>query len=277
MNNPIDWSGEAGNPPEDFVASEHVRLPVGIRKEGTVYRDVYIDEMCGIDDHLIASKEAQNNGAIATSLVLMRCIQEIDGLLERKKNTEKKFDRALVRKMTQVDRDYLLSRIYMLGGSNDVVMAGKCPRCGSVWEETAFLSQLKVIEWPDDKELELPFELIRGVYDNSDGVGVYHKEGTIRFPTGADSELIGKLGNSAEMVDSTIAACVTKIGTLDHIDTEMAKRMKTRDRQKLMVTIQQDLPGLRQWKTVKCDCNREFEIVCDLTAFFDERRRQTKG
>jgi hypothetical protein len=276
MKDPQDWSGEAGQSTE-YIPDDHIRLPVGIPKDGQRYRNVVIEELSGIDDHLISSKQASNNGAIATSLVLCRCIQEVEGLLERKQNPEKQFDRALARNMTQVDRDFILSRIYMLSGNNDVTMTNKCPRCGAVWEEFVRLSDLEVIEWSDDEPLEIPFELEIGSPETVDGELIYHKEGILRFPLGKDSELIAKLGNTAAMVDSTIAACTRKLGTLEVMDQERAKRLKSRDRQKIMLTIQQDLPGLRQWKTITCDCNRDFEIVCDLTSFFDERRRKTKA
>jgi len=279
MNDPQDWSGEAGRDPNtENAASDFVELPVGIKKDGVLYRELYIDKMRGVDDHNIAAKNAGNNGSVATSLVLCRCIQEIPGLLQRKLDSTKMFDRALPRNICNPDRDYILSRIYMLSNRNDAIMAGECSRCGRVWEEEVRLSELPVIRWEEDKPWEFPFELEDEgfVIRNSDGVVEHHKSGMMRFPMGKDAEIIGKISNMADAVDSMIAACVSKVGDLSSVDTSMAHALTSTDRQILMATVQQELPGLRQWKEIKCTCGSPVELKLDLASFLDVRRRKMK-
>lgn len=278
MNDPQDWSGEAGH---DSSATEEVSdfltLPVGIKKDGNLYRELYIDKMRGVDDHNIASNKVQNNGSVATSLVLCRCIQEVPGLLQRKLNSTKMFDRALARNMCNPDRDYVLSRIYMLSNRDSAVMAGECTRCTRVWEEEVFLSQLPVITWPDDKPWEIPFQLEDGFcVRGKDGEETYHKEGVLRFPMGKDAEGIGNIKNLAAAVDSMIAACVIKVGEITSVDTSMAYDLTSTDRQLLMVTVQRELPGLRQWKEIQCRCGATVELKLDLASFLDVRRRKMK-
>ena len=280
MSDPRDWSGEAGNPKEKKakVPSDSLRLPIGIRVDGQVYRNVVIEEMTGIDDHLIAGKKSGGNGAKAVSLIICRCLQEVEGLLTRKLNSEKMFDRGLARNMTQLDRDFLITNIFMLSGREEAVMAGECPRCERVWEEFVRLSDLEVIEWPDDKPMEIPFQLEVGVkkVDPKTKKETFHKDGVLKFPLGKETELVGKMDNPAEMVDSLLSACITQLGTTGGVDTETIKRLVSRDRTLLMTTIQKDLPGLRQWKEVKCRCGREFDVRMDINAFFVGRRRKTK-
>ena len=257
----------------EFVPSDTVRLPVGIEIDGERIRNVVIDEMSGVDDHNLASKKAGNNGAKGTTIVLSRCIQEVEGLLPAKQNPEKLFDRSLARNMTVVDRDFLLAKIYQLGGEDEVVMAGTCPRCSTPWEEDMKLSELEVIEWSDDDPLELEFELPAGyVHVDESGKKMVHKRGLVRFATGKDQERIAEITNAAQAFDAMFAACITKLGDFDSVDQEMVRRFKSRDRRYLLQFLQMNLPGLRQWKIVKCSCGREFDITTDLTAFFDGRR-----
>ena len=257
----------------EYEISDTVRLPVGLEIDGVRYREVVIDEMCGIDDHNLSSKKVSGNGAKGVSIILSRCIQEIDGFLKRKPDSSKLCDRSIPRKLTVIDRDYLISRIYMLGGENDVVMAGKCPRCGTAWEEDAKISEMDVIEWPEDQPLEIEFELPVGITMVEDGETKTHKKGVLRFPTGREQEFVGDLGSPAMIFDAMFASCIKKLGDLTDIDQELMKRLKSRDRRFLLQFLQERLPGIRQWKIVKCDCGREFDITADLTTFFDGRKR----
>lgn len=259
---------------DDLDVSDTVLLPVGLEVNGTRYREVIIDEMTGVDDHNLASKKVSNNGAKGVSMILNRCIQEIPGYLEQKKDPSKLFNRSLAQNLTVIDRDYLISRIYMLGGENDVVMAGKCPRCGDSWEEDNKLSEMEVVQWPEDKPLEIEFTLPVGLTTVKDGKRVLHKEGRLRFPTGKEQERIGDLDNAALAFDAMFAACIVQLGELsaEDIDQTMMRNLKSRDRRYLMRHLQVSLPGLRQWKIVKCECGREFDINADLTAFFDGRQ-----
>jgi len=259
---------------DDVDISDAVRLPVGLEVNGTRYREVVIDEMTGVDDHNLSSKKVSTNGAKGVSMILNRCIQEVPGYLDQKRDPSKLFNRSLAQNLTVIDRDYLISRIYMLGGENDVVMAGKCPRCGDSWEEDTKLSDMEVIEWPEDKPLEIEFELPVGLTTVKDGKRVIHKKGRLRFPTGKEQERVGDLDSPASAFDAMFAACIVELGELasEDIDQTTMRNMKSRDRRYLMRHMQVSLPGLRQWKIVKCECGRLFDITADLTAFFDGRQ-----
>jgi hypothetical protein len=259
---------------DDVEVSDTVILPVGLEVNGTRYREVIIDEMTGVDDHNLSTKSVSSNGAKGVSMILNRCIQEIPGYLEQKKDPSKLFNKSLAQNMTVVDRDYLISRIYMLGGENDVILAGKCPRCGDSWEEDGKLSEMEIVEWPEDKPFEIDFELPVGLTLVKDGKRTLLKKGRMRFPTGKDQERIVELGNPALAFDAMFAACIVQLGdlTAGEIDQTMMRNLKSRDRRYLMRHLQVSLPGLRQWKVVKCECGREFDINADLTAFFDGRQ-----
>lgn len=251
--------------------SDRVRLPVGLEVDGVRYRDLIIDEMTGIDDHNLASKKSGNNGAKGITVMISRCVQEVidNPNYPRKQNSEKLFDRKFARSLTIIDRDFLLAQIYLYSGEEEVIQAGVCPRCDTPYEEPVQLADLEVVEWPDESPLEIEFELPRGYVHQ----GKTHKQGALRFPTGKEQEKVGDIQNPAQVFDALFAACLVRLGDITSFDQEMMKRMKSMDRRYLMNYLQTALPGLRQWKTVRCKCGREFEIHADLTSFFDGRRK----
>jgi len=255
-----------------FGSGEQVTLPVGLEVEGVRYKEVVIDELCGIDDFNVADKKLGGNSAKGSTVVLARCIQEISGLIPRKKNSESKLEVDYLRRMTLIDRDYLLARIYHLSGREQVCLAGECPRCNRVWEEEAALSDFPVYSWPDDKALGVDFEFKLGIKDPK--TDIFQTKGFIRFPMGRDQELMAVIENPAQALDSMLAACITNLGTIEKIDSESVKRLKQRDRLAILEVFQYEFPGLRQWKEVHCQCGKDFEARLDLTSFFGGRNQK---
>lgn len=261
---------------ESLDYNDRVRLPVGIEVNGRRYRDVTIEEMSGIDDELVSGKKANGNGAIGLTLVLCRCIQEIDGVVDQKDNPESLIDKRIVRGMTQIDRDFLITRIQMLGGNNTGILANLCPRCKKRHELEVELSELQTVEWPDESPLEVDFTLEVGHIerDNETRKPVKaHKEGRLRFPIGSHQEAVGTMQDPSKIMTSMLAACITQLGTLKPPSYEVVRRLKSRDRKLLMHIMKTKLPGLRQWKEVECDCGRVFDLTLDVSAFFDVRRK----
>jgi hypothetical protein len=254
--------------------SDHIRLPIGYEVNGVRYRNVVIDELLGLDDHLVIGKKAGKNMAKASSLVLCRTIQEIEGIVPAKKNSESMLDRSIVQNMYGPDRDFILSRVYMLSGRTETIMAGECPRCSRIWQEELALGSLPVVEWEDNKSSSLDFELEIGVADPK--TGEKQKTGKIDFITGKIQELTGEVSDAAEMIDSMLVALIRDFGTFGKLTKEQAKRMKQRDRIILVDMIANDFPGIKMTKDIKCDCGRSYEARADLSSFSDGQRRRTK-
>lgn len=257
------------------AASDIVTLPIGIDHDGSRYRTVIIDEMSGVDEELVSNKKKTGgNGGKAVSLVLCRCIQEIPGLVERKRSPDSMIDREIVRKMYQCDRDFLIARIHMLAGNDETVLAGKCPRCDALHEEEVLMSKLPVSQWPVDKPAEMEFDLPVGYTVSERGKPpVTHTKGVFRFPRGVEQELVAAIRDNPGQANSAmIATCIKKLGTFGSIDQEIAKSLKSRDRRYLMDEVKNQMPGMRQWKAYDCgECGREFDLTVDMTAFFRGR------
>jgi hypothetical protein len=225
--------------------------------------------MSGIDEHYMSDKKTSDK---ALSLLLARCIQEIEGVVERKKDPETLIDLNLIQNMYQVDRDVLVTHIQRLSGTDEATLAGKCPRCKEPHEEYISLGDLDIIAWPDDKVCEIEFELAVGFTEKTDKGPVYHKKGRLRFPKGKDQEKLAVFGeDSASMFDALFAACIIEVGTMTNVSQEHTKRLKSRDRAYLSLLLQKELPGLKQWKEHKCSCGRKFDISMDIENFFGQR------
>lgn len=255
------------------TTSEYVELPIGIEIEGIRYRRVVIDETTGVDEQLASNKKKTGgNGAKAMSLVLCRSIQEIEGLVERKKNPDSLIDRKYVREMFQPDRDFLFSRIQILVGNDTSALRGRCKDCGESYEEEIFLSEREVRKWPDKEPCELSFELPKGYLEHkSRKDSVLHRNGILRFPRGRDQENLIPLAkdNTARAMSAMFAACITKLGELNGIDQEIAAKLKSSDRRYLFGLIREKMPGLKQWEDVVCpECGRTIEALVDLSGFF---------
>lgn len=255
-------------------AEDTVILPIGIEKDGARYNKVVIDELSGVDEQLLSNKrKTGGNNAKGMTLILARSIQEIEGLVPRKKNPDQLIDVNITRNMYQIDRDFLFSRIQILTGNDDTKLSGQCPRCRAQYEQDVKVSEREIISWPENESCELEFELPRGYTEVlKDGVKL-HKKGRIRFPTGADQEALVRTSsdNLGKAMTSMLAACILKLGELDHLDQQMAARLKSRDRKFLMEKVIRDRsPGLKVWEVVTCyDCGYpELEATVDITGFF---------
>ena len=254
--------------------SEHVRLPIGYEKAGTRYRNVVIDELSGVDEALLSNKKKTGgNTAKGLTMVLARSIQEIEGLVPRKKNPDTPIDHTIPRMMYQVDRDFLFSRIQLLSEKDETTLRGTCPKCNTVYEEDVLISDRPVYEWPEDKPCEFEFELKRGYTEtkrNEDPV--IHKSGILRFPRGRDQEAIALMAseNPGQAMTAMLAACIKKLGDLDNIDQTITARIKSRDRKYLFNRIRDEVPGMKMWDIKTCfNCGHSnVEAMIDISAFF---------
>jgi len=254
--------------------SELVRLPVGIEKDGVRYRDVTIDELSGIDEALLANKKKTGgNTAKGLTMVLARSIQEISGLVPRKRNPDTPIDPMIPRRMYQVDRDFLFSRIQLLSDRDETILRGTCPRCRRGVEEEVLISERPVKEWPEDKPCEFEFELERGYVEvPKKGERVVHKKGVVRLSKGTDQEgvAIAAQENTGHAATIMLAACITRLGTLENIDQAIAARIKSRDRKLIFDVLRDNAPGMKMWEHLTCyNCGHsEVEAIVDISAFF---------
>ena len=261
---------------EPLYPSDTLKLPVGIVKPGdpTRYRTITIDELCGVDEELIATTKVRRNASLATTKILSRCIQTIPGLVQDKTNPHSQFPDQLVSKcMTQIDRDFVLLAILVLSGRDETVVSGHCENCDIRIEENLKFQDLEVYDWPEDAPLSISGTLPKGYVDKD---GNTHRDFTMRFVTGDIQELVLKNsgGNSGKASSLLIGATMEKLGDLEAVDSDVAVRRRTSDRQYIGALQQSKLPGVMLTKKIECeDCGRSQDGVVDLSGFFAEAWR----
>ncbi len=251
-----------------LTASENVLLPIGLEIDGRRYREVIIDEMSGIDEENAVSAKNKNNGAKAMTAILRRCVQAIPGLLPQKRNPDSLVDAKYIRQMYIADRDFLFLSIRVLGMDDTFKMEPQCPRenCKDSFEHEMELSDIDVLDWPEEQAAELHVELPRGIPDKE---GNWHKKVTWRFPTGIDQERLAAIPRN-QITTSTIASCISAVEGLDRRpDTEVVRRMRTRDRMHLMNQVNGLMPGADLRVDMMCpSCDHQWEDTIDLSRFF---------
>lgn len=246
--------------------NDKIRLPLGIRVDGQVFRDVVIDEMTGFDEELLVNKKHRNNGARAMTQLLRRVILEIPGLA-KKDNPTDLLDEKIIRSMAACDRDFTFLSVRLLSMEPTLGVQFTCPSCEATVDREIRIEELDVYEWPDGETPLIEVRLPIGIRDAD---GVVHKDVLLRFATGEDQERLVLMDRS-KMMTALLASCIVKIGDGKvTADQEVIRRMKTRDRQFLAAALGEHTPGVDLRVSVDCpDCEHEWEAEIDVTHFFN--------
>jgi hypothetical protein len=255
-----------------------VTLPIGLRpSSGGVFREVHLDQMRTKDQELLADKKLKGNGAMAISLLLRRCIQAIPGFLPQKERKSDLIDAAVVRQLTQPDRDYLVAAIRAMEGKTETSFQVQCGSCGTRDIYTLDLADVPEYQWPDDEPLTLPIlELPFGLVNKE---GVACKMITLRIMTGADSEALAAQPDNRRMTALIASTCVNLEG-FGKLDGESAGQMLMADTEAISEHMSQHLPGLDLLHVDTCgNCGAEISHGVDLSGFLSPKkdRNSTSG
>jgi hypothetical protein len=245
--------------------NDTVVLPIGLEIDGVRYKTVRISEMNGYDEENLASRKVRNNGAKGQSILLRRCIQEIEGLFPRKDNPNELIKDKYVLDMCSYDRDFLFFSIRSLGGVPDIDLTFECTSCGTDNTTTASVEDLEVYEWPEEEAFEIPFEMKNGIFQD----GVMHKEGVWRFLSGKQQEQLAKV-NSERLLSASMVMCIYRLGEMQGTPTEeQFKRLSTTERTDILEQIAREAPGVQTTLKLSCDeCGLEQETALDVSRFF---------
>lgn len=244
--------------------SDKVVLPVGLEIDGVRYRNVIIQEMNGYDEENLASRKVRNNGAKAQTILLRRCIQEIEGLAPKKSNPNELIKEDYLLKMCSYDRDYLFFCIRALGGVPDIEFQYECPHCESNQTDTISVEDLEVYDWPESDPLEIPFEMKNGLYHEDQ----LHTQGTWHFLSGKQQEEIAKVSNE-RIVNASMRMCIKKIGDITSPTEEQFKRLSTTERNDLLEQVADEAPGVQTTLWFECtECGESCEQALDISRFF---------
>jgi hypothetical protein len=253
---------------------ERVRLPVGIRKDGSIFRDVFIDEMSGVDEEILSSPKFKASPVRALTTLLQRCVQEIPGLMEPKKDPFTLAPLEVLRSMYQIDRDHLVAAVRRISLGDEVITDWQCRYCKVDNEDRALLSELPVVEWPDDRATTFPFEIEKGAQVGDK----LYKKGTLKLLSGVDAEQVAaSVARNPEGAGTAFLAALIvswEDGTRPTIDS--LRKMRSSDRGKLAELVRDQMPGLRMMHDIVCaSCGRLNESVeVDASGFFASTSRK---
>lgn len=255
-----------------MTPSDIVTLPVGLRMGGNIYRKVHISEMNGFDEENMSSKRVRNNGAKAQTLLLRRCIQEIEGLVPRKSNANDLIDEKFVLEMTSYDRDFLFFAIRLLGEIDEIDMQYVCSECEEQNDATVTVSDLEVYDW-DDSDPVLSISMLKGFLFE----GEYYSDVKWKFITGRQMEALMNT-SSDRLMSATIAASISSVeGMKINPTEEMVRRLPSRERIYMLNEVAMGAPGIQTTLTRCCDsCGADNDVSVDVTRFFNSTHKAKK-
>ena len=255
--------------------NDRVVLPIGLEIDGIRYRNVVIDEMTGIDEENLSSRKVRNNGAKAITLLLRRCIQSIEGVLEQKRDPLALIDEKYVRNMYVADRDFLIMCIRTISGDSELLMNMNCPSCGSEIDKLVNLKELDVYEWDENEPVEITVDLPRGFYNQD--TQQYNNRVRWAFPKGVAQERLASLPEN-EMGTNLIAIGLRSVEGRESIpSSDEVRRLSVRDRGALADAIVENMVGVETKIDICCDnCGHEFDSEVNTVGFSNLGQRKTQ-
>lgn len=247
--------------------TDKVTLPIGLEIDGVRYKEVIIDEMTGIDEENLTSRKIRNNGAKAISILLRRCIQEIPGLLDRKKNPMDLIPERYVHDMYVADRDFLTLSIRSLSDKSEFLSTLECPQCSHVEERMINFDDMDIYEW-DESDVELEIELPRGFLNVE--TNEYCNKVVWRFPKGKAQEGMASVPEG-QMATYMIASGIKSVEGLRYLPSdEDVRRLGVRDRNVFAKEITENAVGVDTKLEVICEsCGNEFDTEVNVMGFFN--------
>lgn len=268
-----------------IVPDKEVQLPIGIERDGKFYRRVILDRWRGTEHERLTESSSRKNPSKLITDLLCRMIQEIPGIVPRKKSPIFMIDSRHVENMYDADRTFLLMQTLALRNKTECTVEFTCPRCREEFEEDIDLLSLKVYPHDPDTdtyiEFDLPDEGVVVMYGDDRPNEVY-KRGKFHYPKGSDVTVVGKSAGDGEFAGFTklMSRCIEMDG-YGRIDVSLARMMTSDDREFLYDLVGDFIPGVDQEVTVECPmCVREYDLSVDPTQFFfsksGKRRRRGK-
>lgn len=238
-------------------------LPGGLRMNGQVLREVVMDEMTGVDEERIANPGLAGNGGKIMTALLTGVVKSIGG---------KPVTSEMIRNLFIGDRDFLMLKLRIITSGNEYPTQADCPKCNAKLNLVVNLDDLEIKKLDDGKGSAIPFTLTKGYRDTK---GAVHKEGTLKLPTGIEQEFLSSEGSKNMAVATThlITSCCTRLGDLDMITNEVIRKLTTKDREMIAMTLRDNMPGPVMEFDISCTCGNKWTSPIAVADFFATTQR----
>lgn len=236
-------------------------LPGGIvDAAGRCHKTVFVRELTGADEELLADR-AWRSGAEQATALLARALERVDGL-------DRPVDRDLAAGMLAGDRDYLLLRLRQIALGDHVHQVLRCPdaACGKKVDVEFIISELPVRHL-ERANAQYEVHLSRPLYaDDETSADV-----SLRLPTGADQEAL------ADVIDTNPGLANTRLytrlllraGKRGAVTEDEARAFPLAARAELAAFVRNNAPGPDLRIEIACPhCAADMSYPFDLNAFF---------
>lgn len=238
-------------------------LPIGFTDDnGVTHKQIQLKPMTGEVDEMIADPKVRDNlGKITTAVIY--------GVTE-KLGTLTKFNKDNIRRLTTVDRNFILAMNRLVSFGDEVTFVSRCPHCGGMNDVSINITDLEVKYPSDDFTGEITFELPVGVKDKD---GNIHKTITLTLPNGVTEERIAPLlrVNPAQAQTALLQAVTKSLGTMSVLSSDVFRQMTKKDRDFIVKKLSELNYGIQnQFMAVCSVCGEEFEASIPFEAFMGE-------
>lgn len=267
----------------DITTNGQLRLPVGIRTNGTVYRDVVIDKSTVVDLEIATDPAMKGSGPKILKALVARAIQEVPGLLPRKTDSSSAIEPAWLGSMYIADAIFISMQRDFYSKKHENTYKTKVitcpePECGHKTTYDVELDHIAVYEASDEDDLKLEFEFdepftLKGV----EYVGGFTK------PLTLDNAIyVSKASNDKTMAMNMAlfgTTLLTNEGKEKNIDVALGegRNIPASAMEDILATYMQT-PGVQSFVDLECpNCKKAFEENgVDLASFFTRKDKKEK-
>jgi hypothetical protein len=240
-------------------------LPVGLTDaDGEIHRDAAVRKMRGHEEALLYDQDL-GPGELVSHMIAGTLVRL--GTLDRP-------GPDVAGRMYSADRNYLLLQIRRVTLGDEMTASYTCPACAAEVRTIERLDEIPVRRLQDGEDPEaITVELEDGFTDRN---GTTHGSVTLRLPRGDDEAFVSPSFERDPMkaADALTLRCVSQFGTLPLNELEayglrILRDLSFGDRLRIQWALNDDAPGARLRRTVRCDaCGTRFERFLDVTDFF---------
>ena len=246
---------------QESWAEGRLVLPGGVLDgAGTGHKQVWVRELTGRDEELLADRRYRNGARQVTDL-LSRVLLRVEGM-------DGTPGPDVVSGMLIGDRDYLLLRLRQMSLGDDVHQVMRCPApgCGEKVDVEFSIGEIPVRR-VDAVRARYPVALSARAFPDDEG----SDRAVVRLPTGADHEAVAELGETNPGAANTLllSRVVLELGAAAGLDADAARDLPLRARTELVRALSELSPGPDLEVAVQCPhCGADMSYTWDLRSFF---------
>jgi len=229
---------------EGYLVGEFAK---GYRDESGVLHTLFVyRDMDGEDEEALGKANVKNDAYKIAETMLTRCLVQI-GNIDKKRVSADEW-RKVVKSLSIGDQDIAILRIREEAVGTEIKVSHVCPSCGNKLETVIDTSELNIIPYGGEDEIE--FELPKGLRVKN-GMA---KKGIIRLPDGTDRQMLSDIASKdiSKANSLLLVRTLVKLENVEVITDDTVKKMSLRDRKYLLSVISEHAFGVDTSIEITC-------------------------